>query len=201
MAKIIISMAWGSNSSGCTTKLQAGQHLWLRPRLQLHFDPRLCGAFTSLAVAGEGYYAEINGVEYRPSQERSQVWVACGVQDDNHKLVRTFTKNGGPSGRSAYLKCGSSGWGYRHIQDRHMGDWNNIAVQIGDNWRSFADFAIEQILIAPESATYKSGNDTYAFTAPVQIRDSDGNVVSTYRPLVSVADESRNIITAYPRRG
>lgn len=82
-----------------------------------------------------------------------------------------------------------------------MGDWNNIAVQIGDNWRSFADFAIEQILIAPESATYKSGSDTYAFTAPVQIRDSDGNVVSTYRPLVSVADESRNIITAYPRRG
>jgi hypothetical protein len=152
-------------------------------------------------VATEGYYAEINGVEYWPSQERSQTWAACGMRDDNHKLVRTFTKNGGPSGQSAYLKCGSSGWGYRHIQDRHMGDWNNIAVQIGDNWRSFADFAIEQILIAPESATYKSGNDTYAFTAPVQIRDSDGNVVSTYRPLVSVANESRNIITAYPRRG
>src|SRR5699024_1669428 len=38
-------------------------------------------------------------------------------------------------------------------------------------------------------------------TAPVQIRDSDGNVISTYLPIVSVAGESRNIITAYPRRG
>ncbi|MBB6119009.1 hypothetical protein [Nocardiopsis algeriensis] len=153
------------------------------------------------AATVEDYYVEINGVEYRPSQERSQTWAACGARDDSHKLVRTFTKNGGPSGKSAYLKCGSQGWGYRHIKDRHMDDWNNIAAQIGDNWRSFADFAIEQILIAPESVSYRAGNDTYAFTAPVQIRDGDGNVVRTYRPVVSVANESRNIITAYPRRG
>lgn len=163
--------------------------------------PQAHAAHVLPAVAAEGYYAEINGVEYRASQERSQTWAVCGVQDNNSKLVRTFTKKGGPSGNSAYLKCGSPGWGYRHIKDRHMDDWDNIAVRMGDNWRSFADFAIEQILIAPESAAYKTGNDTYAFTAPVQIRDSDGNVVSTYRPIVSVANESRNIITAYPRRG
>ncbi|MEV2277396.1 hypothetical protein AB0I72_17605 [Nocardiopsis sp. NPDC049922] len=50
-----------------------------------------------------------------------------------------------------------------------MDDWNNVAVQIGDNWRSFADFAIDQILIAPESVSCEAKNDTYAFAAPVQI--------------------------------
>lgn len=137
---------------------------------------------------------------FHAGRARADTWAGCGVSDDNHKLVRTFAKSGGPGGASAYLRCGSENWGYRHIKARHIQDWENLAAMAGDNWRSFADWAVEQILKAPGSVDYRESNDTWSFTAPIQIKRADGSVVATYHPLVSVANDSKNIITAYPRR-
>src|SRR5699024_5675582 len=97
--------------------------------------PQSHAAHVLPAVAAEYYCAEINEGEYRASQDSTQTWAVCWVQDNNSNIVRTFTKKGGPSGNSAYIKCGSPGWGNRHIKDRHMDDWDNIAVRMGDNWR------------------------------------------------------------------
>ncbi|GAB3061271.1 hypothetical protein GCM10027079_29730 [Sediminivirga luteola] len=108
------------------------------------------------------------------------------------------TGGGLPSGTS-YLRCGNDAWGLRHIDLRHSSDWGTIASRVGGDWESFADWAVGVILSAPESASYNSGNDTYGYTAPIEIRDPSGEVVGNYRPLVSVAAGSGNIITAFPR--
>ena len=44
-----------------------------------------------------------------------------------------------------------------------MRDWQNLAGLVGSDWRSFTDFAIEQILKAPEPGfpSYNKKNDTF----------------------------------------
>ncbi|NKY87072.1 hypothetical protein [Nocardia veterana] len=40
------------------------------------------------------------------------------------------------------LLCGNKDYGYRHIQDRHMDEWEGLASIEGRNWRDIADMAI-----------------------------------------------------------
>ncbi|GAA4514535.1 MULTISPECIES: hypothetical protein [Nonomuraea] len=136
-----------------------------------------------------------------PEQSRD-VWQACGAKAPNGKLVRTFTRKEfrpAPRGTRSKLLCGSAKWGYRHIKDRHRDDWQAVANYLGQDWRSFADWAIEQTLKAPDSApAYRQNNDTYAYRTPIQIRDEKNKVRARYRPVVVIAAKTKNIITAYP---
>jgi hypothetical protein len=150
----------------------------------------------------ETYTIEVAGVRYGTVGTRA-IWAACGMNDPAGKLVRAFRRNGAPgAGGTSKLLCGTAGFGYRHIKARHMRDWQNLAGLVGSDWRSFTDFAIEQILKAPEPGfpSYNKKNDTWTYRAPVQIRDSNGNVVDTYRPVVSIANGDQKIITAFPAR-
>ena len=149
-----------------------------------------------------GYTIEVAGVRYSPVQPKA-IWAACGMHDPVGKVVRTFPRNGAPgAGGNSNLLCGTEGFGYRHIKARHMQDWQNLAGVVGSDWRSFTDWAVEQILKAPEpgSPVYDKARDTWTYRAPVQIRDSNGKVVDTYRPIVAIANQDQKIITAYPAR-
>lgn len=81
-----------------------------------------------------------------------------------------------------------------------MVQWQTLAATTGSNWRDFADFAIEQILKAPEpgSPNYDRARNTWTYRAPVQPIDRNGVVRDTYRPFVVVANQDAKIITAYP---
>ncbi|RCW38821.1 hypothetical protein DFQ14_11925 [Halopolyspora algeriensis] len=82
-----------------------------------------------------------------------------------------------------------------------MNDWKRVAAYAGSyNWRDFADWAIEQVLIAPYATNYSATHDMWNYRAPLVIRDNNGNVIKRYRPLVAVANADSNIITAFPRR-
>src|SRR5688500_10188430 len=55
------------------------------------------------------------------------VWAACGISDPDNKLVRRFglgsgQPDGGPGWQISDLRCGTAGYGYRHIKDRHITD-------------------------------------------------------------------------------
>ncbi|WP_345412884.1 hypothetical protein [Actinomycetospora chlora] len=139
------------------------------------------------------------------SAASSQVWAARGTSSPAEKLVRLFPRASfvpGPAGTNSPLSCGTEAFGYRHISNRHGSDWQNIAVYTGENWRDLADFAIEQILTAPQPGypRYNDKNDTWAFTAPLEIRDGDGRVRDVYHPVVVVAGSDGKVITAYPTR-
>lgn len=127
-------------------------------------------------------------------------WYACGVNDSNTKMVRGFQRVAGaglPAGK-ADLKCGSPGWGYRHILIEHRTQWEQLAVITGSDWRTFSDWAMNQALNYPAHVSYRSSNDTYLYKTQVQIRDSGGTVRSVKYINVSVARVTKNIITAFP---
>jgi hypothetical protein len=56
------------------------------------------------------------------------------------------------------LRCGSQNWGYRHIVDRHLGQWEQKAALTRQNWREVADYGIEWALRDPDRGTYRSSN-------------------------------------------
>jgi hypothetical protein len=141
-----------------------------------------------------------------PMQANAATWGACGIFDDRFKLVRVFYRSAsnvpnGPeigSGTSD-LHCGSEKWGYRHIKDRHRSQWEYDAYLVGRDWRTHADWAIDWILKAPQSTTYRAKNDTYCYSRKLYlVRRRDGKVVGTRTPHVVVARMSKNIITAFP---
>lgn len=122
------------------------------------------------------------------------------------KVVRVFPR--APTGPgpqvtvTSTLFCGNERYGYRHIANSHGADWQNIAFYTGENWRFLTDFAIEQILTVPEPGypVYRKDNDTWTYRAPLEIRDSYGQVRATYHPIVSIAARDGKIITAFPSR-
>lgn len=134
----------------------------------------------------------------------TEIWAACGRSAPEDKVVRVFPRKPPAPGPqvSAVLLCGSDRYGYRHIAGNHGMDWQNIAFYTGENWRFLADFAIEQILTFPEPGypTYRKDNDTWTYRAPLEIRDSSGQVRATYRPVISVSARDGKIITAFPSR-
>lgn len=133
-------------------------------------------------------------------------WGACGVFDDNLKLVRAFKGRsqahiGGKSITygGSNLTCGSATWGYRHIVKRHLGEWETRAAVAQENWRDTADYGIHWALRDPDKITYRAANDTFCYSRKILLIDDRNNeVVGSYFPKVSVARVSHRIITAYP---
>lgn len=162
-------------------------------------------------VPTEKSTAWINGVQFTPDSGSSlngsaspmATWAACGAFDSEEKLVRQYWRSGWAgvvTSGQGYLRCGSSGnnWGYRHIQDAHQQDWENIAVGLGSDWRSFADWCIENILANPDYVVYRDANATFTFRSTVYIYNNQGQLIATYRPVVSIGLGNERVITAFP---
>lgn len=131
-------------------------------------------------------------------------WGACGVSSDQWKLVRTFQRVGNAqiSSGNTRLYCGnygSSGWGYRHIEEGHSQDFLNLAYEVGSSdWRSMADWMMVQALGWP-AYIVKQGNGNFLYKTQVQIRDSGGTIRDVkYSNVVLNGDTSHDIITAFP---
>lgn len=139
-----------------------------------------------------------------PSAEYSTLalWAACGVRDKSTKMVRDFSRSmiSGVRGKSAHLKCGTvQNWGYRHIKAEHLSDWQAKTAYLGGSWQPFADWAMRNTLATPCAKYRRVSNDTLQYVAPIQIRNSRGQVVHTFGTRVSVARVTQNIITSYPQ--
>lgn len=133
---------------------------------------------------------------------------SCSPSDSTQRIVYSYARGvplsgGGLPAGTSHLRCGDTGtnnWGLRHIDLDHSGQWATIAAKVGSDWETFASWAMGSILSAPQTATYRSENNTWAYRAPIEIRDSNGNIVSTYNPRVVIAAQSSNVITSFPER-
>jgi hypothetical protein len=128
-------------------------------------------------------------------------WGACGVSDDQWKLVRTFSRAGSPgktpAGKSL-MHCGTSGWGYRHIQSRHSQDFLNLGALVGSSdWRSFADWMMVQALAWP-AYIEKQSTGNWLYKTQVQIRDRNDVIRAVKYSNVVVNPRDFGVITAYP---
>lgn len=119
----------------------------------------------------------------------AQVWGACGVSSGQDKVVATYSK--------ATLKCGTDRWGFRHIQGRHLQDWQNLADIERRNWRDIADIAIAKSLDAPDRTAPAGGGKTCYSGQIYLVNHVTGQIAKTVEPTVIVGSDGA-IITAYP---
>jgi len=157
------------------------------------------------------YVAVMNGQEFQltapvnsdnASRASATTAPGCAGKDADWRINAFRHKEFGdaPSG-VATLKCGigtEDGWGWSHIAYGHTSDWSVVAAPTPGTWDQMAQWAIEQTLLAPAAAKAQK-NETYRYTAPVEIRDSQtGEVAAEWLVLVSFGRVNQNIITAYP---
>ncbi|MDR5699055.1 hypothetical protein [Agromyces aerolatus] len=84
----------------------------------------------------------------------------------------------------------------------HSSDWNNIVTKygLGGTWQQFALWAISGAVGQPASAPYDGGNDTYRYSAVVQIKNYNSKATArTYTVTVPVGAKNNKVITAFPR--
>ncbi|MEV0033087.1 hypothetical protein [Nocardia sp. NPDC050793] len=138
---------------------------------------------TALAVTGFAWASTSSPAH------AAQVWGACGKSSEQNKVVATYSK--------ATLKCGTDGWGFRHIQGRHLQDWQNLADIEGKNWRDIADLAIAKSLDAPDRTGPAGGGKTCYSGQIYLVNRVTGQIAKTVDPTVIVGSDGA-IITAYP---
>ena len=138
------------------------------------------------------------------SIDTNDIWAACGIWDEDYKLVRRFTlgkgkPDKGPSDVRSELYCGTENWGYRHIKNSHGSQWEGLARSVGMNWRDFTDQVIRDGLKGPQRVDYRAKNLTYTYQGSFWIKDSHGNIKGRYCSQIAVTKASGQIITAYPK--
>ncbi|AJW78550.1 hypothetical protein DZF92_13555 [Clavibacter michiganensis subsp. insidiosus] len=71
----------------------------------------------------------------------------------------------------------------------------------GANWDDFMVFATGSIVTAPAPGFPKDvGDGKLCYSAPIIIKNAEGNVVDTYNPTVLVSGNNKKVITSYPTR-
>jgi hypothetical protein len=101
------------------------------------------------------------------------------------------------------LFCGDDRSGYVHIRTDHQVDWQTVVDGAGGgaDWDDFMVFATGSIVTSPAPGFPKdAGAGKLCYSAPILIKDADGNVVDTYNPTVLVSENNKRIITSYPTR-
>lgn len=131
-------------------------------------------------------------------------WGACGLHDPSDKIIYTYKAGSTPMGpeyiRKPNLRCGSEEkFGYRHIKDKHMQDWENLANRVNGNWRSFVSFAIQPSLESPVKACHGSRNDILYY-GMIELRNSNGLIGKRYYPRIAVGNATNDIVTAFPQK-
>lgn len=152
--------------------------------------------------SSHSWVADVSDADSDKGLAPQATWGACGIFDENLKVVRTFTNRApgaGLPGGSSTLNCGSENWGYRHTVKNHLSQWQAKAALARENWRDIADYGILWAFKDPDKVTYRGSNDTYCYSRKINLVNEDtGEVVGNYYPNVAIARVSKRIITAIP---
>lgn len=143
-------------------------------------------------------------MESKPAS--AEVWAACGFRDKESKVVRAFSRKKfsvplrSISGGTSNLTCGNANYGYRHIKDRHLEDWESKAWLASMNWRDLADLGIESALSDPDKMSEMAGNKL-CYSREIFFYDKrSGRILGSTYAKVIIRLYDMDIITAYPSR-
>lgn len=132
-------------------------------------------------------------------------WAACGARDGRFKVVhdyRRLTFHGRQERTYARLYCGlyerdgsTAAFGYRHIKDRHSGDWQRKADYIRRNWRDLAGWAMSYTFREPNAVFIQPTRFCYQRKFYLYYGDTK---VSEMRAVMYLGETAVRVITAYP---
>lgn len=111
------------------------------------------------------------------------------------------------------LKCGTNGWGYKHIADEHDTHWEgkwNQAVAAGwdpgvqglQSWDDLMAVGAGVAITWPEYLRGNPLNNTTCAVSDVYFVNTDtGLPVYTFKARAAWANDSDRLITAFPQNG
>jgi hypothetical protein len=123
------------------------------------------------------------------------VWAACGWRDKDDKLVRLFQRD---HRRDFALRCGNADRGYRHIRDRHMGDFERMAAGTFQNWRDVADLSLAANSSDPDVIRPAGGNQTCRSRVIFLINVRNGQTVRQQIVRMFTDNGTSEIRSAFP---
>lgn len=138
-------------------------------------------------------------------------WRACGFRDSRFKVVHDYTRysyyHPRMVGLRARLYCGlferdgsTSVFGYRHILDRHAGDWANKSAYIQRNWRDLAGWTLMWTLRDPDVVYESTPGRRFCFERTFYLADGGGRVLSTLRTATYLGETGVRVMTHFPTR-
>ena len=161
--------------------------------------PRIPRSRVALAIVVAGV-AALLALVVAPSlvspAQASTPWGACGIRTPEDKVV---TKYYATPRAYYYLRCGTAEYGYRHILNRHRGDFERLAFGTDQNWRDIADLSMDAISRDPDAAK-PGGNGKGCLSRVIFLRNKRTNQVvrqQTVRMYFRYRDNA--IITVHPR--
>jgi hypothetical protein len=165
-----------------------------------------CLALVASLSAGP---AEAETITYTPHQEASNSGVDTSLLDPG--TIGLCNAGFGDVSVASWetgighvdLFCGDDRSGYVHIRTDHQSQWQTVVDGAGGGayWDDFMVFATGSIVTAPAPGFPKDvGDGKLCYSAPITIKNAEGNVVDTYNPTVLVSANNKRIITSYPTR-
>jgi hypothetical protein len=132
-------------------------------------------------------------------------WVSCYTLNNSGDVFASYQWAWDGVAHTKDLKCGTLGWGYRHIEDRHKTDWQNKLDQMQD-----AGLALNYTWDDVMASGIWAGLDWADFYRPTPAQnkacvvgelafiDSNGEILQHFSVATAFATDSTRIITSYP---
>ena len=140
-------------------------------------------------------------------------WYGCFVLNNQNDIFVEYTHYWNGIAHDVNLKCGTSGWGYKHIQEGHQQDWQNKydnAVSVGWNPASQGIHSWDDLLAAatgvavtwPDYVRDNTINQTRCGVAEAFfINTQTGAIEYSFPTRAAWALNSDRLITAFPQSG
>ncbi|MGL5809406.1 MAG: hypothetical protein ACRCYQ_05635 [Nocardioides sp.] len=135
-------------------------------------------------------------------------WAACGGFDSRYKVVRDYQRNAyhqRMKRRYARLYCGrrdsvegESTFGYRHIKDRHSGEWQAKAAAMGRGWQDLAGWMMDWVTYDPDLIVNSSPKRFCYQRKFVYV--VDGRTILKTRAVMLLGKTGVRIITFFPNK-
>ena len=128
-------------------------------------------------------------------------WASCGVTSDRNKVIKQWVgQYGHHRGRVISLTCGTKEKeGYRHIKERHLRDWKNLADIEGISWMDLADQGITKSLTSAEYWRNSEAKNSTCYSGQIYlVHKQRGIPVKINYPTVVAGNDTDIIVTAYP---
>ncbi|WP_159502263.1 hypothetical protein [Microbacterium sp. 18062] len=158
---------------------------------------------------------DLNGSEPSVGEVTPQLinldqWTRCYVFDELDSVFASYIFYWNGAGKDVRLKCGTSGWGYKHIQAEHQDDWQakydnavaqgwNPSLQGIQSWDDLMNVVVSTITMYPDYVGSNSINQTQCGVTMVYfIQTSTGLPAYQFRSRAAWATNSDRLITAFP---
>jgi hypothetical protein len=134
-------------------------------------------------------------------------WAACGNFDSKFQLVKSYVRlklHPRMVGPYADFRCGLfdpepgySVFGRRHVEDRHLEDWENLGNYVQRSWIDIAAWAMDNTALDPDTVVEQSYK-RFCYDRTFGLFRSNGEKITEFRAILILGETGRRVMTFFP---